>query len=197
MRPLILIVLLALLSGSASVTARAAAPAAAVPAASAAQAVTPAEAQQLLAMLNDPAKRAQFTTTLQAMLKALPATAQAGTAQAAGTPATGGGAAPAHASAAVPKAAAKPAAVQVAPNGLGMQLVTEVARFFSSSGAQLATTVRVITRYHAIVYWIDFATHQPDRARTDLRDRLAGRDHPGGGVRGRARGRAGTAPASG
>jgi small-conductance mechanosensitive channel len=166
MRPLILIVLLALLSGSASVTARAAAPTAAVPTASAAQALTPAQAQQLLAVLNDPAKRAQFTTTLQEMLKALPATAQAATAQAAtaqaaGTPVTGGGAAPAHATAAVPKAGAKPAAVQVAPNGLGVQLVTEVGRFFSSSAAQLATTVRVITRYHAILDWIDFARTNP------------------------------------
>src|SRR6185503_19225444 len=82
LRLLLIVCLLALAS---AVPAAAQPPPAASAAASPAPAVSPAQARQALDVLNDPKKRAQFTATLEAIVKGLPAPG-AGAAAATTTP---------------------------------------------------------------------------------------------------------------
>jgi small-conductance mechanosensitive channel len=94
----------------------AAAPAAAAPAA---PKLTPQETQLVLDVLNDPAKRAAFTATLETMVKATKAAA--------------------------PAEAPKPSvAVPLAPNSVGAQLIAEGTGWLAGLSGQLAAFGRVL-----------------------------------------------------
>jgi small-conductance mechanosensitive channel len=96
----------------------AAATAASPPAAPPAAQLTPQETQLVLDVLNDPAKRAAFTATLQTMVKA--------------------------AKIASPAAAKPAAAVPLAPNSVGAQLLREGTSWLSGLSGQLAAFGRVL-----------------------------------------------------
>jgi small-conductance mechanosensitive channel len=95
-----------------------AAAATAPPAAPAAEKLTPQETQLVLDVLNDPAKRAAFTATLQTMVKA------------------------AHVAA--PEAAKPAAAVPLAPNSVGAELLQQGTSWLGGLSGQLAAFGRVL-----------------------------------------------------
>jgi len=89
------------------------------PAAAPATKLTPQETQLVLDVLNDPAKRAAFSATLETMVKATKAAA--------------------------PTEAAKPAvAVPLAPNSVGAQLISEGTGWLSGLSGKLAAFGRVL-----------------------------------------------------
>ena len=100
-----------------------------------ASALTPAQAQQVLDVLQDPAKRAQFVSTLQAMAKALPPSPAAPPAKPA---------APAPVS---------PAKVEIAPNSLGAELVRGSSQRVSQLSAQVLGTARTVTDFPMLWRW--------------------------------------------
>jgi small-conductance mechanosensitive channel len=91
--------------------------AAAKPATPSAPALSPAEAQSVLDVLNDPAKRAAFQATLETFIKAAKATAP--------KPATEG-------------------AVPLAPNSLGAEVVEKTATWFSELSGQVSAFNQVL-----------------------------------------------------
>jgi small-conductance mechanosensitive channel len=103
-------------------------PAAAAPAHPATAKLTPAEAQAVLDVLNDPQKRAAFTATLQSMLKAT---------------------APAAAAATAPAAPAA-VAVPLAPNSIGAQLISHSEEWLSELGEQATAFGHVLGNLPAV-----------------------------------------------
>jgi moderate conductance mechanosensitive channel len=83
-------------------------------------AVSPAEAQSILDVLNDPQKRAQFAATLQNMVKAQKA------------------------------AAPPPPAVPLAPNSIGAQVIAKSATWFSELSGQVTAFNRVLGNLPAV-----------------------------------------------
>ena len=96
--------------------------------------LTPTQAQQVLDVLQDPAKRAQFVSTLEAMAKALPAPAD-----------------PAKPSSA--PAPASPAKLEIAPNSLGARLVHQSSQGFSQLSAQVLGAARTLTDFPMLWRW--------------------------------------------
>ncbi len=149
--------------------------------------VSTAQAQQILELLNDPARRAQFAATLQAMAKAAPATGDedgppvpaARPAPASATRPSGAAAAPvpAAAAAAAPAAAApaESKAPKLAPDSLGAALITQSAGWFSDITAQVSTATRTLGDFPLLWAWIVRTIENPDsRARvTDAAWKLA------------------------
>ena len=137
----LIVLSLALLSGLPSrgyaqaVPAAAAAPA---PAAPPGPALSPGQAQQVLDLLRDEKRRAEFTTVLESLVKAAP-----------GTP----GAASAPASAANP-ASAVTQVLPLEPNSLGAQLVDNSAAALANTGAQLAAAVRSVNDLPMLWRWV-------------------------------------------
>ena len=120
--------------------ARAAAPAPAHPAATANQALTPLQAQQALAVLNDPARRDEIVRTLQAIARAAPAPAVAR-----GAPAASAGKTAAS--------AAKPT-VTLVRGSLGAELVTGIGASVAVLGRDLG---HFATGYSALLqagHWL-------------------------------------------
>ena len=89
--------------------------------------VTPAQAQQVLDVLKDDKKRIEFTNTLETMAKALPATEPE------------------------PKPAA---ALPLAPNSLGAQLIDQVTDGLAEAGRQLSATVQSVNDLPVLQRWI-------------------------------------------
>ncbi len=125
--------------------------AAALPAnapAAAAPALAPAQAQQVLDLLRDDKRRAEFTTVLESLTKAAPDAPGAATA-----------AAPA------PPTAPPPAVTKVLPlepNSLGAQLVDNSAAALESTGAQLAAAVRSVNDLPMLWRWISTQANDAD-----------------------------------
>jgi len=131
------VLLLCLLAASVTAGAAHAQPAPAPAGAPAAARLTPAEAQQVLEVLQDPARRAQFIGTLQEMAKALPPSA-----------------APATASNAPAAPAAKPAAkVEIAPNALGAEILRQGSQRLALLSGQLVDTARAVTDFPLLWRW--------------------------------------------
>lgn len=118
-----------------SATANATSPAPSPPAPS----VTPEQAQQVLDVLQDPVKRAQFVSTLEAITKALPPTAAAPSSAPAPTPAP------------APATAGK---LEIAPNSLGVQLLRESTLGFSQLSAQVLHAARTVTNFPVLWRWL-------------------------------------------
>jgi small-conductance mechanosensitive channel len=139
--------------------------------------VSTAQAQQILDLLNDPARRAQFAATLQAMTKAAPADPDDPAAAAPprpppaaarpAAPAVPAPAAPAPAPAAAPPAEAEASkAPKLAPDSLGAALVRQSANWFTTLTAQVATAARTLGDFPLLWAWIARTLDNPDsRAR--------------------------------
>ncbi len=148
------ILLLALPILFAACGARAQSPAAAPPAA-AAPALAPAQAQQVLDVLRDPAKRAQFESVLEDMAKALPAApAAAPAATPAKPPAT-----PAAAPAAPAAAAALP--IPLAPDSLGADVLVGVSNRLAALTAEVSDSARVLTNFPLLFRFVEHLVRSP------------------------------------
>jgi small-conductance mechanosensitive channel len=115
-------------------------------------AITPAQAQQVLDVLNDPTKRAAFAATLQAIVTGLPAPS----------------------SATNPPAAAKPAAaatvaglpIKLAPNSLGAQVLVGATSFLNHTASQALGAFTEARNLPALGHWLaSLLTDPTDRAR--------------------------------
>ncbi len=114
--------------------------------------LAPAQAQQVLDLLRDDKRRAEFTAVLESLAKAAPAVA--------GTPAT-----PAASSS--PAASAAPSPIlPLTPNSLGAQVVDQAATALASTGTQFATAVHSVNDLPLLWRWIATQAGDPDfRAR--------------------------------
>ena len=131
--------------------------------------LSPSEAKQLLDVLNDPARRAQFTATLDRMARAMPQAlpAPATSARATSAPATSAPATP-PAAAAIPAApAAKPAAPSLLPHSLGAELLVGLSGWLTTFSRQLVATARTLTDFPLLWRWIGHDINEPD-ARAQL-----------------------------
>ena len=113
--------------------------------------LAPAQAQQVLELLRDDKRRAEFPTVLESLAKAAPA---------AGTPV-----APAASSG--PPAPAVPSQIlPLKPDSLGAQVIDQAATTLASTGTQLATAVRSVNDLPLLWRWIATQAGDPDfRAR--------------------------------
>lgn len=138
-------------------------PAPAAPAA--APALTPAQAQQVLDVLQDPAKRAQVIGALEALAKVVPR--PTGTATAANPPAHAAAPAAARAAAAPAHPAASP--VELAPNGLGAQLIRESSQGLARLSTEAVEAARDFAEFPMLSRWAHDVAGDPS-----ARERLAG-----------------------
>jgi len=120
--------------------------------------VPPVQAQQVLELLRDDRRRAEFTATLEALLKAAPAVpgAQPGAAVApAGGAAAAPTAAPAPASAAAPAVApAVTKVIPLAPDSLVAEVLERASASLSDAGTQLAAAVRSMNDLPLLWRWV-------------------------------------------
>src|ERR1700693_1730579 len=108
------------------------------PANAANPALSPGEAQRALEILQDPQKRAQLIETLQAIAKALPPP--------------------------VPeKAATLPAPEVVAPDGLGAQLLAQLASGAERLAADTASAAQAVTDFPLLWRWVRHAVTDPEQ----------------------------------
>jgi len=147
--------------------------------------VSTAQAQQILELLNDPARRAQFAATLQAMTAAAPSGTAAPDGDAASPPApakpapaqaaTARPAPPAAPPAAAPAAAEASKAPKLAPDSLGAALISESANWFTDLTTQVAAAARTLGDFPLLWAWVARTLDNPDsRARvTDAAWKLA------------------------
>ncbi len=128
--------------------------------------VSTAQAQQILDLLNDPAKRAQFAATLQAMARAAPADAtEPSGATPPARPATPrpAAAAPAPpAPAAQPAATEEPKAPKLAPDSLGAALITQSADWFTDLTGQVSMATRTLGDFPLLWAWVVRTAENPD-----------------------------------
>ena len=113
--------------------------------------LAPTQAQQVLDLLRDDKRRAEFTTVLESLAKAAPA---------AGMPAT-------PAASSNPAAPAVPSQIlPLKPDSLGAQVIDQAATALASTGSQLATAVRSVNDLPLLWRWIATQASDPDfRAR--------------------------------
>ncbi len=113
-------------------------------------AITPAQARQALAVLNDPEKRAQFIATLEAIVKAQPAPETA--APTGPTPAAAAAPAPSHAS---------PAYTPLEPNGLGAEVLLRGSDFLSHVSRQALTALTAVRSLPLLWGWVYIMATNP------------------------------------
>ena len=124
---------------------RPAVPGAAGPAA----AISPDQARQALEVLNDPAKRAQFTATLEAIAKAQPAPT-ASPAPASGTDAPS----PAPAAGSAPPAPASADNAGLAPNGLGAVVLVHGSEFLNQIAGESLKALETVRSVPLLWNWL-------------------------------------------
>ena len=187
MMRLLLILLFGLLLPGFPALAQRAAPPATAPAASPPQAgISADQARLALDVMNDPAKRAAFTATLEAIIRAQGATpSQSGAASAPASPATASrvpaspaaanptaaspvpgvpapGAAVAPAAApAEPKPAAEVSALPLEPDSLGAQLLVSASGLLNTLGLQIRQAVHAIRSLPLLWGWIEVMVTSP------------------------------------
>ena len=121
------------------------------PAATPAPSLTAQQAQQVLAVLQDDAKRAQFIAVLQNMARALPQpSVSPAMPAAAGQPVVAGTAAPGGA----PATADAKLTIPLAPDSLGAQVLVGASQYLSSLSGDLAENARVLTNFPLISRWV-------------------------------------------
>ncbi len=115
--------------------------------------LTAEQTQQILSVLEDPAKRTAFIATLQNMARALPVPA----------PAAPAPARPAPAEPAPAPAAAKPAAAPLAltPDSVGAQVINSVSTGAESFSQQLVTTAKAVLDVPLLWGWLRFQFVDP------------------------------------
>jgi small-conductance mechanosensitive channel len=121
--------------------------------------LTAAQAQQVLDVLRDDARRTQFLSVLESMARALPATSPA---PAAGHPA---GAPPAAAPAAAPGLSASASiklGIPLTPNSLGAEVLVGASERLSRLSAQLADMARALTDFPLFSRWLMHLAANPD-----------------------------------
>src|SRR5689334_4278170 len=135
--------------------------------AAAAPALSPQQAQRALELLRDPARRDQFIALLEALARVAPQAAAAPTA-APRTPAAPGAAAPVEdtsaadsgpstplaATPAAPPAPAPAAAVPLAPDSLGAQVIVGVSERLATLSDEVVEAVQTVTSFPLIVLWV-------------------------------------------
>ena len=119
---------------------------AAPPAAQAVPAITPAQAQQAIEILQDPQKREQLIAVLKAIAAASPSV----------TPAP---AAP---------AAEKPAPITLKPDSLGAQLLVTLSRWSARLAGEAAGTVQAMTNLPMLWRWLEGQAIDPAATRSVL-----------------------------
>ncbi len=120
-----------------------------------APALAPAQAQQVLDLLRDDKRRAEFTTVLESLTKAAPAAGRA-------TPASAAPAAPDP----TPAPSAPSQILPLKPDSLGAQVVDQTATAIAATGSQLATAVHSVNDLPLLWRWIVTQAETPDfRAR--------------------------------
>jgi small-conductance mechanosensitive channel len=152
----ILFLLFLVLIGGATGPTSAAAPTPRSTDAGAPPALTTAEAQQLLSMLQNPQKRAQLITTLENLEKIMP---MVGATAPAATPAPK--TAPGTAVAPAKPAAAHKSAVSLQPNSLGADILSKTDSLLNEVDVTLLTTVTRITDYREFGVWADEVSRDP------------------------------------
>ena len=131
--------------------------------------LSPAQAQQVLEVLRDDARRAQFISVLESIARAAPAAAAAppSVAPSAARPPVPATAAPAPAAA---PAATKPAAVAapgdlpipLAPDSLGAEILVGASNRLSHLSAQVIDAARVLTDFPLLARWIGHIVRNPE-----------------------------------
>jgi len=130
------------------------------PAAAAGPAVAPAQAQQVLDLLRDDKRRAEFTAVLESLVKAAP-NPSANAAAPAAVPVSP--AAPDATPGSSPAPSPTPSQVlPLEPDSLGAQLVDGVGAALSNSGAQLATAVHSVNDLPMLWRWVATQAGDPD-----------------------------------
>jgi small-conductance mechanosensitive channel len=117
--------------------------------------ITPEQARQALDVLNDPAKRAAITATLEAIARALPATPTGA------APATPTAAAPAPTT---PKSA--PEGAPLAPNSLGAAVLVGAANFMNQAADWLSDTLHAA--HGVALLWVWLVTMATDPVAHEL-----------------------------
>ncbi len=113
-----------------------------------ASAISPAQARQALDVLNDPQKRAQFTATLEAIVKAQPAPEAAKKSAPGGTTPS-----PASAATPAPVSAAKTPS-PFAPNGLGAEVVVRASDFLNHVSNEALAALRAVRSVPLLWAWL-------------------------------------------
>ena len=136
-------------------SAPAARPTAASPAAAPAAApVTPAQAQQVLDVLRDDRRRAEFTATLEALLKAAPAAPGAQPGAVPPGTAPPGTAPPADAATAPGAGAAVAKVIPLAPDSLGAEVLDRASAALQDAGTQVVTAVQSMNDLPLLWRWV-------------------------------------------
>ena len=159
-------------------------------AAAAPPAISPAQAEQVLGLLRDDKRRAEFAATLEAIARVAPAVSPTSASPTSASPAS---ASPASASpgaasppaageaAAVPEPAAKPAepapakVIPLEPDSLAAQIVDRTSASLSNAGSQLASAVQSMNDLPVLWRWVATQAADPvTRARVlDTAGKLA------------------------
>ncbi len=126
-----------------------AAPAQATPS-QAAPALAPAQAQQVLDLLRDDKRRAEFATVLESLARTAPVAADAAAPTA---PAPTAPAAPAVAPSQI---------LPLRPDSLGAQVVDQTATAIAKTGSQLATAIHSVNDLPLLWRWIETQASNPD-----------------------------------
>jgi small-conductance mechanosensitive channel len=128
------------------------------PAANPAPAISPAQARQVLDVLNDPQKRASFAATLEAIVKALPPAQPAHTANSEPPPTQPPEPPPA------PSPAPPPASEEPSPlnsNGLGAEVLVGASTFLNQVSEQGLATLRAIRSVPLLWGWLKIMATDP------------------------------------
>ncbi|MBV8914783.1 MAG: mechanosensitive ion channel [Acetobacteraceae bacterium] len=116
--------------------------------------LAPAQAQDALAVLRDEKRRAELITTLEAIAKAAPAAAPA--------PVGASAPAPVGTSAPAPAGTAAPTVPPLAPDSLGVQVVTQVSAAVTEAGSQVADSVRDVNDLPLLWRWLQSQAQDPE-----------------------------------
>ena len=142
--------------------------------AAAAAAISPAQAEQVLGLLRDDKRRAEFAATLETIVKAAPAaslpataplatTPPATTTSATAPPATAEGAAvpPAEPAAAKPAEPAAAKVIPLEPDSLAAQIVDRASASLSDAGSQLTAAVESMNDLPLLWRWVETQAADP------------------------------------
>ncbi len=118
--------------------------------------LTAAQAQQVLEVLNDPTRRAQFVGVLENMAKALPA------ATSAPTPTPPAPNAPPAAAQATAPAVAKALPIPLAPDSLGAEILVGVSDRLARLSSKISDSARVLTNFPLILRFVNHLVRNPE-----------------------------------
>jgi len=131
-------------------------------------AISPAQAEQLLGLLRDDKRRAEFAATLEAIAKAAPAVSLAAPGEAAAAPTP-------EPAAAKPVEPAAAKVIPLEPDSLAAQIVSRASASLSDAGSQLAAAVQSMNDLPLLWRWVATQAADPvTRARVlDTAGKLA------------------------